>query len=249
MTYRILSLVLLAAAMWGGATLRDASAASAPESIMITEGEIKDRPFYVIGDISVVVKKVPFLDNGPLRVKANNALKEEAAKMGADAVTHMHYDASGLTFAGFTGHVTVSGKAIGFGTAPPKPVAAAAPAVAAPAPPSEPGVYSASTVRNYVLAVNAGTVSDAMAQFAEAAYIEDPVGSHVQQGRAAIEAYILGLIARGTQYEMVGSPKAGTSAAAVPVRVHNGTSAKSVVLTFTFAANGTITSLRSYAGE
>jgi hypothetical protein len=78
----------------------------------LSENDITDQPYRVIGDVSVRVRKVGVIDRPPIKQKVQNALRNKAAGMGADAVIEVRADAGML--GGFGGSVTGTGKAVQF---------------------------------------------------------------------------------------------------------------------------------------
>jgi hypothetical protein len=246
MLLRILSVALLAVMTLAGPV-------QAAEAI-ITEGDITDRPYQIIGDVALTVKKVGIVDRPPIEEKAQIALRAKAAEMGADAIILVRYEKHGFTGLSM-GRIDVTGRAVKFGSGP-APAArapAAAPSVAAPsAPPVASSAkladaYGTGKVRAYLDAVNAGDINAALGLFDASATIEDPVGAQVQQGKAALEAYVRGLVARGSKYELVLPVRGGGTQAAAAVRL-KGASIQSVILVFTLAPNGNIATLKTYAG-
>ena len=71
--------------------------ASRPNAIVITEGDITDRRYSVLGDISVTVNKTTMFHPDPTRDQVNDRLREEAAKVGADAVIFVRYGTLGIS--------------------------------------------------------------------------------------------------------------------------------------------------------
>jgi ABC-type Fe3+-hydroxamate transport system substrate-binding protein len=88
-------------------------AAKSPDQIILTEGDITDRPYQSLGDIEVTVKKWTIFDSDPTREKVATALKEKAVAMGADAVVLARYGTVGIGFASW-GQMDGQGRAIVF---------------------------------------------------------------------------------------------------------------------------------------
>jgi CO/xanthine dehydrogenase FAD-binding subunit len=107
--------------------------------------------------------------------------------------------------------------------------------------------YGSSKVRGYLDAVTSGDVAAALTALDADVTVEDPLGA-VQTGRAAAEAYLRGLVARGTKYELVLPVRGGGPQAAAAVRVRSGEGIHSVILLFTLTPNGSIASIKSYGG-
>jgi ABC-type Fe3+-hydroxamate transport system substrate-binding protein len=81
--------------------------------VIVTENDIADRRYRSIGDVEVTVSKWTIFDADPTREKVNEALKEKAAALGADAVILVRYGTVGMGV--FTwGKLEGSGRAIVF---------------------------------------------------------------------------------------------------------------------------------------
>lgn len=65
-------------------------------SITVTESDLT-RPYVVLGDLDVTVRKRSLFDADPTRETVNEALREEAAELGADAVILVRYGNVGLS--------------------------------------------------------------------------------------------------------------------------------------------------------
>lgn len=262
MTLKTFSIAAFAAVTWIGSAL----AASSPEAVVITEGDITDRPYRIVGDVSVSVKKVGIVDRPPIEVKAENALRTKAVEMGADAVILVHYDRHGFNGLSMgridaTGRAVVFGSSTGASTAPskvPGTASSTAPSTAsstvpstASAPPSSGGAladaYGTGKVRGFIDALNGGDVAGVLAMLDDAVTIEDPVGAP-QQGKAAAEAYVKGLVARGTKYELVLPVRGGGKDAAAAVRIRSSAGLHSAILVFALSPNGSIVGMKVYGG-
>lgn len=73
-----------------------ANAPKAPAQVLVTENDITNRPYRVLGDVNVTVRKVTIFDSDPTREKVNAALQDKAAELGADAVVLVRYGAVGV---------------------------------------------------------------------------------------------------------------------------------------------------------
>ena len=73
-----------------------AGATKSAADVLLTEGDITDRPYTVLGDVSVTVRKVTIFDSDPTKEKVGEALKEKAASMGADAIVLARYGTVGI---------------------------------------------------------------------------------------------------------------------------------------------------------
>jgi len=83
------------------------------ERVLLTDGDISDRPYTVLGDISVTVNKTTLFHADPTKEMVNKKLKEEAAKLGADAVTHVRYGTVGISMMSW-GRLDGKGRAVQF---------------------------------------------------------------------------------------------------------------------------------------
>jgi hypothetical protein len=83
------------------------------EKILLTEGDFADRPYKVLSDLSVTVNKTTIFHADPTKEMVNTKLKEEAAKLGADAVTHVRYGTVGVSMMSW-GSLDGKGRAVQF---------------------------------------------------------------------------------------------------------------------------------------
>ncbi len=81
--------------------------------IIITENDITDRTYTVLGDISIGVRKTTIFNRDPTREQADQKLREEAAKLGADAVVLVRYGSVGVS-AWSWGALDAKGRAVKF---------------------------------------------------------------------------------------------------------------------------------------
>jgi uncharacterized protein YbjQ (UPF0145 family) len=115
----VAALVLAACGHWSTSSVeRPATAPGnlAPTSaaqITVTENDITDRTYVSLGDISVTVRKATLFDSDPTRDKVNDALREEAAKLGADAVVLARYGTVGIGLVSW-GQMDGQGRAVSF---------------------------------------------------------------------------------------------------------------------------------------
>ena len=65
--------------------------------ILITEQDITDRPYTFLGDVTVTVNKTTIFHPAPTRELVNKRLREEGAKLGADAMILVRYGEGGIT--------------------------------------------------------------------------------------------------------------------------------------------------------
>jgi uncharacterized protein YbjQ (UPF0145 family) len=94
-------------------TVAKADAPTPPALIVVTENDITDRPYKSLGDISVTVKKVTIFDQDPTREKVAEALRQEASKLGADAVVLVRYGTVGIGLFSW-GQIDGQGRAVAF---------------------------------------------------------------------------------------------------------------------------------------
>lgn len=102
-------------------SLEDPRAASAPvptkqaptsvDKVALFEGDVADRAYEAIGDISVSVNKTTIFHRDPTPEAVAERLKEEAAKLGADAVIHVRYGTVGISLVSW-GSLNGKGRAI-----------------------------------------------------------------------------------------------------------------------------------------
>ena len=116
-------LMLSACATWStssvkgtdqGAMSTSAIAQTSPDKIIITEADIGDRKYKVLGDIEVNVNKTTIFNADPTPGKVNERLRKEAAKLGADAVILVRYGTVGVSVLGGWGSLNGKGRAIAF---------------------------------------------------------------------------------------------------------------------------------------
>jgi len=114
-----LALSLTGCATWStssvdSATADAASAAKTPiENILITDNDVVDRKYTSLGDITVTVNKTTIFHPDPTPALVNQALKEKAAELGADAVVLVRYGKGGISLMSW-GSLEGKGRAIKF---------------------------------------------------------------------------------------------------------------------------------------
>ena len=91
----------------------EARAPTAPDKIRIVEGDIADRPYKSLGDISVTVNKTTLFNADPTREMVNQRLRNKAAELGADAVIQVRYGTVGIAALSW-GSLDGKGRAIVF---------------------------------------------------------------------------------------------------------------------------------------
>lgn len=81
------------------------------DKVALFEGDVADRAYEAIGDISVTVNKTTIFHRDPTREAVAERLKEEAAQLGADAVIHVRYGTIGISLISW-GSLNGKGRAI-----------------------------------------------------------------------------------------------------------------------------------------
>lgn len=91
-------------ATWSTSTVDRAAPASkaavvqtVASEMKLTEGDITDRKYESLGDIAVTVNKTTLFHPDPTREMVNEKLKDEAAKLGANAVIFVRYGDGGVS--------------------------------------------------------------------------------------------------------------------------------------------------------
>ena len=84
-----------------------------PSTITVTENDITDRKYEVLGDISATVNKTTLFHPDPTPELVAEELRKEAAKLGADAVILVRYGTVGVSFVSW-GSLDGNGRAIRF---------------------------------------------------------------------------------------------------------------------------------------
>ena len=83
------------------------------QDIIITESDMSSRNFTVVGDMSVTVNKTTIFNKTPTRQMVNEKLRNEAFKIGADAVILVRYGSPGMSLWSY-GSLNGKGRAIVF---------------------------------------------------------------------------------------------------------------------------------------
>lgn len=116
------SVLITGCATWSSGGVDNARPAAAgaaeikqvlPEKVLLTEGDITDRQYTVLGDVSVTVNKTTIFNADPTKEMVAAKLKEEAGKLGADAVTHVRYGTAGISMMSW-GSLDGKGRAVRF---------------------------------------------------------------------------------------------------------------------------------------
>jgi uncharacterized protein YbjQ (UPF0145 family) len=82
-----------------------------PQDIFITEKDIGERKYKVLGNIEVTVNKTTIFHKDPTREMVNEKLRKEASKLGADAVILVRYGTVGMSMMSY-GALNGRGRAI-----------------------------------------------------------------------------------------------------------------------------------------
>jgi hypothetical protein len=114
------ALLLGGCATWSTSQMEEAKgapaaarAAKAAGDVIVTESDITNRPYTVIGDIAVTVNKTTIFHPDPTRELVNEALQKEAAARGADAVVLVRYGTVGISLLSW-GSLEGKGRAVSF---------------------------------------------------------------------------------------------------------------------------------------
>lgn len=107
----------LATSTSGSASASTPKPAPAPKTdkkdIIVTDEDITDRKYESLGDISVTVNKTTLFHQDPTPALVREKLREEAAKLGADAVVLVRYGSVGISFFSW-GSLDGKGRAVRF---------------------------------------------------------------------------------------------------------------------------------------
>lgn len=82
-------------------------------AVIVTENDITDRPYDVVGDIKVTVNKTTIFNKDPTHEQVDDRLREEAAKAGANAVVLVRYGTVGIGLMSW-GSLDGQGRAVKF---------------------------------------------------------------------------------------------------------------------------------------
>lgn len=86
---------------------------TAPGRIQLSEGDVTDRKYASLGDVTVTVNKTTVFHSEPTKEQVNQKLREKAAELGADAVIFVRYGSGGVSFMSW-GSLEGKGRAIKF---------------------------------------------------------------------------------------------------------------------------------------
>lgn len=100
------------------------------DGFIVTEGDISDRPYTVLGTVSAKAGKLTWISRNPDRGDIDMKLRDKARQMGADAVVRVHYTPTGASMMSWGG-IEGEGVAIKYSMQSAVPVQP-------PAPPAQP---------------------------------------------------------------------------------------------------------------
>ena len=119
---RLTAVLLIACILSGCAATRSSSKVTQNENavvnkntetiiaseIILTEEDILDRKYLILGDIKVSVSKTTIFNKDPTNEMVAVKLKEEAAELGADAVILVRYGTVGMSMMSWMKETLVS---------------------------------------------------------------------------------------------------------------------------------------------
>lgn len=112
--------------------------------------------------------------------------------------------------------------------------------------------HKLSVVAAYVDGFARGDAEALTDLYAETATVEDPVGTPLIAGRAAIHAFYRAAVARGIRLELSGEPHTAGDSVAFPFHVHRQRGGQDEIIevidVFRFDADGRIIEMRAYWG-
>lgn len=88
------------------------------DGFIVTEGNISDRPYTVLGTVSAKAGKLTWVSRNPDRGDIDLKLRDKARQIGADAVVRVHYTPTGASMMSWGG-IKGEGVAIKFAGPPP----------------------------------------------------------------------------------------------------------------------------------
>ncbi len=84
-----------------------------PEDILLTKEDITDKKYDILADLEVVVNKTTIFHADPTPAMVDQKLREEGARIGADAVIQVRYGSVGMSLVSW-GSLEGKGRAIRF---------------------------------------------------------------------------------------------------------------------------------------
>lgn len=94
-------------------TKSDEEIKTAAGKIILTDKDITDRPYETLAELEVTVNKTTLFHADPTPELVREKLKEEAAKLNADAVVLIRYGSTGVSFMSW-GSLEGKGRAVKF---------------------------------------------------------------------------------------------------------------------------------------
>jgi len=83
------------------------------DQIQVFEGDVTDKPYKSLGEVSVTVNKTTLFNADPTREMVNQRLRQQAGKLGADAVIQVRYGTVGVSALSW-GSLDGKGRAIAY---------------------------------------------------------------------------------------------------------------------------------------
>ncbi len=87
--------------------------AKTPESVILSKEDITDKKYDILADLEVIVNKTTIFHADPTPAMVDQKLREEGAKLGADAVIQVRYGSVGMSLVSW-GSLEGKGRAIRF---------------------------------------------------------------------------------------------------------------------------------------
>ncbi len=97
----------------GDTMLRHSGKSVTLSNIVVTEDDIINRKYIVLGDIEATVRKTTIFNEDPTKAQVNEKLKQEAAALGADAVIMIRYGELGISHCSY-GSLNGKGRAVAY---------------------------------------------------------------------------------------------------------------------------------------
>ncbi|MCG8490056.1 MAG: hypothetical protein MI743_00440 [Sneathiellales bacterium] len=91
----------------------DKSAQKDPADVLLSKEDITDKPYETLAELEVIVNKTTIFHADPTPEMVDQKLKEEGAKLGADAVVLIRYGTVGISIASW-GSLEGKGRAVKF---------------------------------------------------------------------------------------------------------------------------------------
>ncbi len=115
-----LSILLSGCATWSTSSVNRGANDTSPtvqstssDRILLSDGDMADRKYLSLGDITVNVNKTTIFHPEPTKELVNDKLREKAAELGGDAVIFIRYGNGGISLMSW-GSLEGKGRAIKF---------------------------------------------------------------------------------------------------------------------------------------